>query len=141
MILLAGLPGTGKDTWIAKHAPHLPMISLDEIRVQIGAPPTGNQGEVIALAQEQAKAYLRSHRPFVWNATNIHADLRGKLVSLFEQYGATVRIVFLETDFAEELRRNAARRAVVPPEAICRMLSKLEPPEPSEAHTVVWECV
>lgn len=141
VLMMAGLPGTGKDTYLQTHYPTLPMISLDEIRAEIGAPSTGAQGEVIAIAEERAKRYLRSHTPFVWNATNIQADLRRKLVGLMEQYGASVRILFLETDWTEELRRNEDRRAVVPREAIVRMLAKLEPPEPHEAHILEWKCV
>ena len=32
VILMSGLPGTGKDTWIRQHVPSLPVVSLDEIR-------------------------------------------------------------------------------------------------------------
>ena len=141
VILLSGLPGTGKDTWIGESFPTLPMISLDEIRKKMRISPTENQGGVIAEAHEKAKEYLRKKQPFVWNATNVTADLRGKQISLFEDYGASVRTVFLETDREEQLRRNAGREAKVPVSAIDRMLSKLELPECSESERVTWECV
>lgn len=32
VVLMCGLPGTGKDTWIREHYPGLPVVSLDEIR-------------------------------------------------------------------------------------------------------------
>lgn len=139
VVLLSGLPGTGKDTWIEKNYPHLPVVSLDEIRKRLKISPTDNQGAVVARAHEQAKEYLRKKQPFVWNATSITAQLRSKQISLFEQYGASVKTVFLETDWEEELIRNANREAEVPKEVIEKMLSKLELPERFESEKVVWE--
>ena len=95
---MSGLPGVGKDTWIQRNAPDLPMISLDEIRKELKYSPTHNQGKVANLARERAKELLRQHQHFVWNATNITAQMRESLVALFETYHARVRIVYLETD-------------------------------------------
>lgn len=141
VILLSGLPGTGKDTWIREHVPEYPMISLDEIRLEMQIRPTEPQGAVIQEAQERAKAYLRRHQPFVWSATNIIRDTRQKQVSLFERYGANVRIVYLETDWSALTERNRGREAEVPLYAIERMLGKLVPPYPEEAMRVEWEMV
>ena len=141
IVMLAGLPGTGKDTWIAKNVPDLPMISLDDIRRRLQIRPTENQSRVIAEAYDIAKEYMRKKQPFVWNATNITPKTRGWQISLFEEYGASVRTVFLETEWHEQLRRNAARRETVPVFAIERMLSKLEPPECAECEHVTWEIV
>ena len=141
VILLSGLPGTGKDTWIDQNAPALPTISPDSIRRGINAAPTGNQAQVIHLAQERAKELLRDRQPFVWNATNITRELRQELVGLLERYGARVQIVYLETAWETELQRNAARGEKVPQAAIEAMLRKTEPPTPDEAQAVEWRCV
>jgi putative nucleotidyltransferase with HDIG domain len=141
VIMLSGLPGTGKDTWIKQHVPDIPIISLDEIRRANKIPPTAEQGTVANLAREQAKEYLRQHQPFVWNATNITTQMRGSLVSLFETYHAHVRIIFLETDWQTLLVRNHSREAVVPQSAIEHMFDKLVPPEAHEAKDVEWWCV
>ena len=139
VILLSGLPGTGKDTWIRKHHPDLPMVSLDEIRQRLHVLPTDKQAPVVAAAQEEARALLRKKQPFIWNATSITGDLRSKQIDLFEQYGASVKTVFLETEWEEELRRNAGRQAVVPVPVIESMLSRLEMPERFECEEVQWE--
>jgi len=138
VILMSGLPGTGKDTWIAKNHPDLPTVSLDAIRARLHIAPTASQGPVVAAAREEAREYLRRHQPFIWNATSVTAQLRGNQISLFESYGASVRTQFLETSWEEELVRNAGREAVVPIGAIERMLSKLELPEPQECERVDW---
>ncbi len=141
VILMSGLPGTGKDTWIKENCPELPMISLDEIRRKLNVSPTDSQRRVSALAHETAKEYLRKKQPFIWNATNITSHMRGMQISLFEDYGASVKTVFLETDFQEQLRRNAGREAAVPEAVIEKMRSKLEPPERFESEKVLWEIV
>lgn len=137
VILLCGLPGTGKDTWIAGHAPHLPTVCLDDIRRDMGIAPGSNQGAVVQAAREKARGFLRARQPFIWNATSL-TGLRSQQIALFESYQARVRIVYLETPWEENLRRNAARRAVVPESVLCRMLDQLEPPEAFEARQVEW---
>lgn len=141
VILMSGLPGTGKDTWIKENCPDLPMISLDEIRKEMKISPTDNQSRVVEIAREQARALLRRKQPFVWNATNITPMTRQRQIALFSAYDASVRVVYLETDWNEQLHRNADRVDSVPEQAICDMLEKLSPPERSEAHGVEWHCI
>ena len=141
VILMSGLPGTGKDTWINEHNPDLPMISLDEIRREMNIPPTDNQSKVVEIARERAREMLRKKQPFVWNATNISPMVRAKQIKLFTQYHASTRIVYLETDWNEQLRRNANRPDEVPEAAICHMMEELVLPEAKEAAMVEWFCV
>ncbi len=44
VILMCGLPGTGKDYWIEHNHPDLAVISLDRLRQQMGILPTDPQG-------------------------------------------------------------------------------------------------
>lgn len=141
VVLLSGLPGTGKDTFIATHCPGAQVVSLDEIRKELGIRPTEGQGPVIEKATERAKALLRSREGFIWNATNLTEDTRRRLVQLFTGYGAAVQIVYLETDWQENLRRNESRQLCVPRSQIAAMLRKLSPPMSWEAHDVKWYCV
>lgn len=141
VILMCGLPGTGKDTWIRSHCPELPVVSLDSIRRELGVSPTEPQKRVIDEARARAAGLLRQKQPFVWNATSVTADLRRRQTELFTAYRASVRMIYLETAWQEELRRNRDRAAVVPEEAILRMLGRLVPPERFEARKVEWICV
>ena len=140
VILMCGLPGTGKDHWIRANCPSLPTVSLDDIRREMGIGPGDDQGRAVQAAKAQAKAFLRQKQPFVWNATSL-TDKRAGQVDLFESYHARVRIVYLETSWEENLRRNAERPDRVPERVIQRMLQSLEPPETREAQAVEWICV
>lgn len=140
VVMLSGLPGTGKDTWIKQHHPDLPMVSLDGVRAALGVKPTDPQGEVIQAAQEWAKEHLRKKRPFIWNATDLTKETRQKLVRLIERYGARVKIVYLETDQNTREARNAGRADAVPEDVVARMLKKTTLPTLDEAQTVEWIC-
>jgi predicted kinase len=94
--------------------------------------------DVIAEARELARTYLRQHKSFVWNATNVTRSRRGRLIDLFIDYGARVRIIYLEVPPAEVLRRNRERERVVPEGVIWNMAAHLELPEITEAHHVDW---
>lgn len=141
VVLMSGLPGTGKDTWIKEHDPDLPMISLDEIRKEMNISPTDNQSKVIEVAREQARELLRKKQPFVWNATNLSPMVRKKQIKMFTQYHASTRIVYLETDWQEQLCRNENRTDAVPVQAVYHMMEDLVPPEVQEAAVVAWVCV
>ncbi|MBQ3079978.1 MAG: AAA family ATPase [Clostridia bacterium] len=138
VILLSGLPGTGKDTWIRNHHPDMPVVSLDDIRRQMGVKHADNQGEVVQAANELARKYLRSKTPFIWNATNLNRMTREKLVKLFESYEAHVHIVYLETEIGENLRRNESRKAQVPEDVILKKIAGISIPEDYEARRVSW---
>lgn len=134
--VMSGLPGAGKDTWIARNRPELPVVSLDAVREELGEPATGNQGRVIQAAYEAARQHLRKGQDFVWNATNISAQLRGKPLRLLRDYGARVEIVYLEPSQAALHAQNRSRDAVVPEAVIDDLVRKLEPPGRWEAHKV-----
>ena len=96
---------------------------------------------MITLAKERAKELLRAHQPFVWNATCTTDDMRKQQIDLFAKYGASVRIVYLETGWEECLSRNLGRKESVPERIIEKLLHSLVVPERYEAAKVEWKCV
>lgn len=138
VILMSGLPASGKDYWIEKNAFNLPVISLDNLREEFNIGFKKNQEIVVTEAKNRAKAYLRSHQPFVWNATNLVRSRRKKLIDLFTAYGAKTRIVYLETGLKELKIRNRSRQQIVPETVIDRYIANLEIPDLTEAHQVEW---
>lgn len=141
VIIVCGLPGTGKDEYIRKFLSNYPVISLDEIRRTMKIKPTDEQGEVYNIAKETAKTYLRNKIPFVWNATNITNITRSKQIDLFHEYNAKVKVIFLETSWEENLKRNQRRKYEVNQNVISDMLCKLTIVENHEAEIVEWICI
>jgi predicted kinase len=138
VVVLSGLPGVGKDTWIRAHLPDWPVISLDSMRKELGISPTGDQGYLVQAARERARELLRQQRSFVWNATNAMRMMRRRVIDLALAYNARTRLVYLDAPFADILARNRARQASVPENVIYRLLGNLEMPDMSEAHRVEW---
>ena len=136
MTLLAGVPGSGKDTWIKKNRGSLPMVSLDDIRLDLDIDPTDNQGHVINEAREQVRVHLRAKESFVFNATNITREVRGRWIRLARDYNAKVEVVYIEPPIATILAQNKNREAVVPESVVLRLLEKTEVPNLGEAHEV-----
>lgn len=136
VVATSGLPASGKDYWIEENLPDWPRISLDDLRDELEIRPSEHQGPVIEQARLRAREYLRQGRNFVWNATNLSAQMRSRSLELFYDYGARVRIVYLEAPAETIEARNAARPRPVPAAALERMLDKWEPPDLTEAHQV-----
>lgn len=136
--VMCALPGSGKDRYIKEHL-DMPVLSLDDIRRTLKIDPTDKKknGQVIQLGKEQAKTYLRAKQSFVFNATNITADMRSKWISIFTEYGAKVRIIYIEVPFKTLLSQNHNRTHKVPEKVIHSMIRKLEVPSPREAHEIM----
>ena len=137
-VVMCGLPGSGKDTLIRNRYEDHEIVSLDDLRDEMGVDHGENQGTVIQAALERARVALRAKRPLVWNATNLTKQMRGKVIGLLRDYDSHVTITAMATPFEECLRRNAGREDPVPEQAIRRMLNKWEPPTRTEAHEVEW---
>lgn len=136
VVLMSGLPGSGKDRYIRHRYKDLPVISLDGLRDEMGVDArdkVGN-GQVIQEAKERARVFLRKQMSFVWNGTNITRQMRSQLIDLFAQYRAGVRIVYIEVAYQQLMQQNRNREAVVPVAALEKLIRKLEVPAAWESH-------
>lgn len=139
VIMMCGLPGSGKDTYI-KNKLALPMLSLDNIRRENNIDPADKKKNslTIKLAEEKVKEFLRAKKSFVFNATNVNRNLRSKWLSMFNNYGAKIKIIYLEVPFKKLLFQNKNRQYVVPENVIEKMLDQLEIPSYDEAHEIEY---
>jgi putative nucleotidyltransferase with HDIG domain len=136
--LMSGLPGAGKDTWLAKNRPTTPVVALDAIREALEVEATDNQGEVIQTAREQCREHLRAGRNFAFNATNITRQMRSRWIDLFTDYGARIDTVYVEPPITTILAQNKRRTNPVPEKVILHLLEKLEPPTVTECHSLIF---
>lgn len=135
--VMCGLQGSGKDTWLAANRAGRPTVSFDQLRIDMKIDHSDNQGAVAQAAQELAKTYLRAGQNFSWNTTNVLPEMRGKVLRLLRAYNAEIEIVYIETLPDVLMKQNASRKAAVPVEAINRLVRKMEPPQPWEAHSIL----
>lgn len=136
--VMSGLPGAGKSRWVAEHAAGRPVIELDAIRRELGIGPDQPQGKVIDVARGRAREHLRHGRPLVWDATNLSRTLRKAVVGTCLDYGARVRLVYVEAPAHALFHRNRERPHPVPDDVLARMIRRWEPPDPTEAHEVIF---
>jgi predicted kinase len=134
--MLTGLPGAGKDTWLAQNHPQLPVVSLDAVREELEVDAEDNQGTVIQTAREQCRVHLRQKTDFAFNATNITRLTRRRWIDLFADYDARIQIAYLEPPMSAILSQNKQRSRQVPEAVIWHLAEKLEPPTIAEAHAV-----
>lgn len=134
--MLSGLPGAGKDTWLKQNKSQLPVVSLDDIRKENDIDPTDNQGEVVQMAREKCREYLRAKKDFAFNATNTLRQTRQRWIDLFAEYDARIEIVYIEPNLSTVYNQNAKRQNQVPERVIDRLIERLEPPTLCEAHAL-----
>ena len=72
----------------------------------------------------------------MFNATNITAEMRARWISLFTDYNARVKIIYIEVPYSKLKKQNLNRKYPVPKSVIEKMIGKLEIPTTKEAHDI-----
>lgn len=137
--LLCGVPGVGKSTFIKKYLSGSEIISMDEIRAELGDRRDQSKNKKVALiAKERLKEALRKKKNVLWDATSIRKEHREQLLSLAEAYGAYTSL-FVLLDKEKNIRaKNKDREFAVPDEVITRMIENFQYPSPDEAVQVLY---
>ena len=136
--VMSGLPGSGKDRWLATNRPDSPVVSLDDLRDELEVGATDDQGEVVQLARERCRELLRSGTSFAFNATNLLRQTRQRWIDLFVDYGARIEIVYVEPPLPVILKQIRRRERTVPETVIRQLADKCEPPTWTEGHDLVF---
>ena len=137
-MVLVGLPGSGKLTWLAGLGVN--ALSSDEMRRLISDDPT-NQNihrRVFRLLRDLIKERLELGRPETYvDATHLTPWERRPYIRLGQLYECDVEAVFFDVPLEICIARNQLRGRVVPREVIESMARKLAPPSTSEGFTRV----
>ena len=113
------------------------MVSLDDLRGELDVGPTDNQGEVVQLARERCREFMRSKISFAFNATNLLKQTRQRWIDLFADYNARVELVYIEPPMSVILDRVKRRERAVPQRVIQELAGKSEPPTWTECHGLI----
>jgi predicted kinase len=134
VLVLSGLPGAGKDTWLGRERPGFEVVSLDALRAELSIAHGEEPERLRTAAFARARAFIAAGQPFAWNSTLLRARERRALFHWLVRAGCRVTFVSLEVSCRLQRARNEARPHVVPPSALERMLARWEPVLPGEGH-------
>lgn len=137
VIVLSGLPASGKDTFCAQY--DWPVLSYDDTRAQLGFKHGQGTGAIVHAVHDQARELLRKKQSFIWNATHLSESMRQPALNLIRQYGGSPTIVCLEANKEELLARNTQRSSSLPNSKLLEMVHKWEMPWSWEADAVRHE--
>ena len=133
IILLVGLPGSGKSTYAARL--RWPVISSDHLRSLIADDATDQSvhGPVFDAVRYLLRKRLEVGRPLTCiDATHLTPRERRPYFRIAERYGCQVEAVFFDLPVEICQERNRKRDRVVPQQAIERMALKLVAPTVEE---------
>jgi predicted kinase len=137
IVLLVGLPGSGKSTWAASKKG---VLSSDALRELLADDPN-NQNihpRVFRMMRELLKQRLDLKRPVTYiDATNLTPKERRPYIKLAELFDSEIEAVFFDTPLSECIRRNRGRERIVPDDVIRAMAAKLIPPTVAEGFSRV----
>jgi len=136
LIVLIGLPGSGKSTWAGQQG--LNPLSSDLIR-HILSDDDNNQtihGEVFATLRYLLKRRIELKQPVTCiDATNLTPKERRPYIATAQFYGCTAEAVYFDTPAAVCKQHNRNRVRQVPDEVIDSMAARLRPPSKDEGFT------
>ncbi len=141
-MLLVGLPGAGKSTWVQSQLAkgHSGALSSDALR-DLLADDADNQdihGRVFRVLRYLLKHRLELKRPVTYvDATNLTPYERRPYAKLARQFEADIEAVFFDVPASECIRRNGGRDRVVPAEVIEKLSNKLVAPRVIEGFSRV----
>jgi predicted kinase len=143
VVLLSGLPGSGKSYYCKTVFPDIPVISLDNLRDEYNIRGDFDAEKELGLegiAHNQLRGYLRiPNQQVIIDVTDLPRKTRKRWLGLAYQYDAEAEIIYFEPDLDILRKRNTEREYGVPENVIAYMLRYyLDYPEIGEAHKVRW---
>lgn len=143
VFVMVGLPGSGKDTYIKNHLSHLPTVSRDDIRIEMGMKgekPTGTkeeENEVTLRFNKRMIELCEDKQSFVINNTNVRKKYRDDYKKMIMKYNPYIIYVYVETP---SISINKSRReGQMPLSVIDRMIDNFDYPLPSEYNQMLFD--
>ena len=132
LILLVGVPGSGKTTYAQKYIQEHPgaiHLSSDSIRKELYGDEAiqGDNNEVFSLMQTRAIDALNSGQSVVYDATNITRKDRSYIIALCPKF-AKIECYIIWAPIETCIERDATRERTVGKDVIDKMLKRFQAP-------------
>ncbi len=121
IVIMVGLPASGKSTIARINYPSHELISLDEI-----------QNHDRKIEEQLIEENLARGKSLVICDTNLTREIRTKHIQIARKYNAHITAVYLHIPIEESLKRNYSRPKPVPVATIYKMKNVLELPSRDE---------
>ena len=132
LILLVGIPGSGKTTYAEKYIndhPGAVHLSSDKIRKELWGDEAiqGDNNEVFSLMQSRAIDALNNGQNVCYDATNITRKDRSYIIALCPKF-VKIECHIIWAPIKTCIERDAARKRTVGKEVIDKMLKRFQAP-------------
>jgi predicted kinase len=142
IVLLVGLPGSGKSTWVQSKVKlgKSGVLSSDALRELLADDPNNQNihARIFRVMRDLLKHRLQLERPVTYiDATNLTPKERRPYIKLANSFDCAIEAVLFDVPAEECIRRNRGRGRIVPGDVIRKMAQKLVPPDAKEGFSRV----
>ncbi len=127
LIILRGIPGSGKSTFIKNNHPDAKVCSADHYFTEADGTYTWNREEASQAHEEcklKCERYMSNkEKKIIIDNTNIHWYEMEPYIHLSEEYNYSLSFIRIDANVEDAIKRNIHD---VPPEVIRRMAMNME---------------
>ena len=111
IMIMMGLPASGKSTWIKKHSKDYVVVELDWIRKDVFGHQFHRNAEpfVIGFGKSMVRMLLEQGKNVILDSTCLPEFIRNEWIKLASDYCADITVVHVTTDLKTCIKRDKMR--------------------------------